>query len=221
MSTKIILFKTHKINLTNLAISQIRENSPDSFYDSCHYNLVQNKFFVLQLNNFAKHIGDVRNMDWSTNTEYLDKCLASEKQLLFGSHDDSQINFLKQYYKSDILTIGINYDIDMYQLLLTNVAEYHIYLLATGQITLSEHDEILLETMDSQNLVKYFANEFDSINLIPKSSFINCDYNILVNDFFDKSKMTDHFNNIGFPFTEESQQYYDQWANSNFLVSSS
>ena len=204
-----------------MAISQIVENSTESFFDSCRYDLVHNKFFVLQLNNFAKNIGDVRNLEWSNNTMYLDKCLESGKKLIFGSHHDSQIDFLKRHYKSDIMTIGINYGEDMYPLLLKNVAEYHIYLLGNGSIQPNENDEILMETLNHHDLVNYYSTEFNSINLVPHSSFVNCDYNIIVNDFLDKSKMADHFRNIGFPFTEESQKYYDQWFSSNSLASSS
>ena len=221
MSTKIILFKTHKINLTNLAISQIVENSPESFYDSCRYTLVHGKSSISQPNNSLKNIGEVRDRDWSTGFDYLDKCLESGKKLIFGSHHDSQINLLKQKYGMDVLTVGINYDEDLYQSLLKNVAEYHVYLLRTGSIDASEKDDILIETLVYGDLVKYYMREFDSINLVPRSSFINCDYNIPVADFFDKQKMSNHFDKIGFPFTKESQSYYDQWLASNSLDFSS
>lgn len=222
MSTKIFLFKTHQINVTNLAVAQIVENSFDSFYNSCRYKLVHNKFFVLQLNDFARNIGEQpRNKDWSNSINYLDNCLASNKKLIFGSHHDSQIDLLKAHYKSEILTIGINYNEDLYPALLKNVAEFHIYSLNTGSIKPSELDDMLMDSMKYQDLVDYYSKEFDTIKLIPKSSFVQCDYNILVNDFLDKDKMSNHFNNMGFPFTKESELYYNQWISSNPLSFSS
>lgn len=215
MSIKIVLFKTYPINFSNLAIAQIIENGIEFFYSPCRYLIDDTKFFTCKNGDFANNLGDVRNIDWTHDLSYIDSCLEHGKILIFGHHDNSQINYLKSVYNTNILTIGINYNEDLYQFLLQNLVECHIHRLHTGIIIPNESDKILLATLSKEKLIEHYINLFDSCNFIPRSSFINCDYNIMINDFTNKLKMTNHFNKLGFPFTEKSQQYYDQWLISN------
>jgi hypothetical protein len=101
--------------------------------------------------------------------------------------------FLKNHFGQCITTVGINYNKDLYPVLLKNVAEHHVWLNSAR------------ETVD------YYIQEFGKINLVPECSINNCDYNILVNDFFDVELLSTHFENLGFPFTPSSQEMYNSW----------
>lgn len=219
MSTKIILFKTYPVNVTNLVIAQLIENAVDSFYSPCRYILTDNKFFTANPGEFANNFSNIRNANWLDSLSYINSCLAYEKTLIFGNHNNSQISYLKSIYKSDILTIGINYNEDLYPALLTNFAEYHVHLLNTGSIVPNDADKMVLTTLTEKQLVSHYIQLFDSNGSIPRSSNFDCDYNITLNDFVDKSKMEYHFCNLGFPFTEESLNYYNHWAKFNSLSS--
>ena len=178
------------------------ENAVDTSYDACQYIIEKNKFITHKtFGSFAQSVCAAakswRELDWS---EILDKLeiqldIASKqnKNIIFGSHRDDQISFLKNHFEQRITTIGINYNQDMYPLLLRNVAEHHVWLNSTAESA------------------EYYIQEFDKINLVPRSSITNCDYNILVNDFFDAGLMSKHFENLGFPFTSISQEMYDTW----------
>ena len=221
MSTKIYLFKTHPINITNLALAQLIENAFGSSYETCSYSLSDNKFFKLTVGNFAQKqtnnpTADFRHIDWSipVNLSNLNQsvelAVAQNKFLIFGNNSNDQIDFLKTYYTNDIVTIGINYNENMYLTLLDNMAKYHIYLL-TNNSNISQLDQELLKTKSSAELIDYYTNAFNQQNLIPRISVIDCDYTILIDDFFNKSVMAKHYINLGVPFTVASEQYYDIW----------
>lgn len=221
MSTKIYLFKTHPINITNLALAQLIENAVGSSYETCSYALIDNKFFKLIVGKFAQKQTDnpsvnFRHIDWSipVNLSNLNQSVelatAQNKFLIFGSNSTNQIDFLKKYYTNDIVTIGINYNENMYLTLLDNMVKYHIYLLNNNS-HISQLDRELFNTKSSAELIDYYTNAFNQQNLIPRTSVIDCDYTILVDDFLNKSVMAKHYNNLGVPFTIASEQYYDTW----------
>ena len=223
MSIKIYLFKTHPINISNLALAQFIENAISKSYGTCQYALKENKFFEqtsgdVANSQFTDPIVGFRTIDWTIpdnlNSLLQMGKLAQDKFLVIGSSLDNQLAFLKTYFNTTILTIGINYNKSSYQLLLKNMAEYHVYLLKNKLIAASELDQELLTTNSIDQLVNYYTTAFDQKNLIPQNSLYLGDYNIDIEDFFNKSKMIDHFNNLNMPFTNDSLKYYDTWLSS-------
>jgi hypothetical protein len=198
----IFLFKTHPINVTNLAQTLFFKNIAHVSYHACEYAIQENKFITHEkfgdlCSSINPNPNNWRELDWSgvlDKLEFqLDIASSQNKIIMFGSHRDDQISLLKRHFGQRITTIGINYNQDMYPLLLRNVAEHHVWLNCTT------------EPAD------YYIQEFDKINLVSRSSITNCDYNILVNDFFDAGLMSKHYENLGFPFTAISQEMYDAW----------
>jgi hypothetical protein len=220
MSTKIYLFKTHPVNISNLALAQFIENSIGKSYGACRYTLKENKFFEQIAGAVAKSqtkdpITGFRTINWNdpTNLNTLIQMvdLAQDKFLIIGSSLNEQITFLKTQFKPNIVTISVNYKESYYQQLLKNMAEYHVYLLKNNPITASTVDQELLLAHSTNQLINYYMLAFDQNNLIPKSNQYFGDYNIDIEDFFNKSKMTDHFSNLNMPFTIDSVNYYDTW----------
>jgi hypothetical protein len=198
----IFLFKTHPINVTNLAQTLFLENAVDTSHEACQYIIEKNKFIThKKFGSFARSIylnnKNWRELDWANALDILESQLdiatKQNKVIIFGSNRDDQIDFLKRHFNHDITTVGINYNQDMYPLLLKNVAEHHVWLNSTVDST------------------EHYIQEFDKMNLVPRSSIINCDYNILVNDFFNFDLMSKHYENLGFPFTLISQEMYNTW----------
>ena len=197
----IFLFKTHPINITNLAQTLFLENTVTVSYNACQY-VIENKFIThKKFGAFAQSINpnneNWRELDWATVLDALesqvDIAAKQNRIIIFGSYRDDQIAFLKNHFGQCITTVGINYNKDLYPVLLKNVAEHHVWLNSAR------------ETVD------YYIQEFGKINLVPECSINNCDYNILVNDFFDVELLSTHFENLGFPFTPSSQEMYNSW----------
>lgn len=221
MSKKIYFLKTHKINITNLVVAQLIKNAGLQCYGPCQYDL-DGKFIRTTLGDFAKSQylitnQEVRYIDWSSNISVLENFSAladnENKFLIFGSHRDDQIDQLKQYYQSDIVTISINYAENMYPFLIKNMAEYHVHLLEHNQIEPLPNDIELLKLNSNNDLVDHYFSEFLNMQLIPISSSNSADHVILVDDLLDKSLMRKHFTAVGLPFTEQSEIFYDQWLN--------
>ena len=197
----IFLFKTHPINLTNLAQTLLLFNAKDNSYEACSYSIDTKFIRHDELGQFAKSMRtdyeSWRYQDWKLSLDILenkiDAAIDKNKTIIFGSHRNDQIYFLKDYFQNKITTIGINYKEDLYDLLLRNVAEYHVYL------------------NSSLESVNFYIDKFHSINFIPKQSITSCDYEIMINDFFNQDKMTEHYKVLGYPFTEQSIQIYKSW----------
>jgi len=111
MSTSIYLFRTHQINISNLALAQALENADDRCFDRCYFTLEDNKFFRVTTGKFVNSYpsADFRIIDWSTMIDSLDLYVTRAKEqkkfLIFGTAREDQINFLKQHFGSDINTI--------------------------------------------------------------------------------------------------------------------
>lgn len=220
MSTLIYLFKTHQINISNLAQAQALENADTQCLDRCYYHLEGNKFFKITLGNFVtSHLttpsDDFRTINWTTlltNLDlYVDQAQQQGKFLISGTVRDDQISFLKQHYGSDILTIDVGYTDAVYQNLLFNLAELHLYRLTNNQLPITDIDQEILKTLSSDQAIYYYVNAFDQQQIIPKSSKSDCDYRIMIDDFTNKSAMSGHFTDIGLPFTAGSESFYDHW----------
>jgi post-segregation antitoxin (ccd killing protein) len=221
MSTLLYLFKTHQINISNLAQAQALENADTASLDRCYYYFEENKFFKINLGALVTtHLktpaSDFRTIDWaetiSSLNSYYERAQQQEKILIIGTARNDQISFLKQYYGSDILTIDVGYTESIYQNLLLNLAELHIHRLTQSPITQSNIDREILESKSTTQAINYYINAFDSQQLIPRSSdSVDTDYRILIDDYTNKLAMANHYRNIELPFTANSESFYDFW----------
>ena len=224
MNFQLYLIKTHRINLTNLFIGMLNLNEKNRAYETCYYELVDDKFFKQCPGGMAKGLvrdpfADFRNFPWSNNIEKLNTLLSisslQNKILTFGNHKAEELIAIKNHCNDKAITIGINYTEDIYPLLLTNVAEYHIWLLKHNRINKNEQDQYNLDHLTYKEQVDYYTHAFNEINLIPRSNIEYLDYNINVEDFFSESKLYNHFANIGINLNNETKQYYRTWQSSS------
>lgn len=156
-------------------------------------NLNKVKLPELELRNAFRYI------PWSENREVLTALTSKDKFQILSTSVDSEVTFIKDFLKDDVVTIGVHYDEDDRDELVRNVAKSHIYSMIMGWIT--PDSEILTEA----EYVKRFPH------LVTESTQASYDYDINFKDFTSKSLMMEHFNNIGLPFTQESEQFYDSW----------
>lgn len=216
MSTSIYLFKTHQINVSNLALAQALENADTKCFDRCHY-IFDDKFLKVVTGDFVNSYPsiDFRTINWSTTINslelYQQRAQQQGKFLIFGTSRDDQLNFLKQHFNDTITTIGINYDDTIYQKLLNNLAEHHLYKLKHNQILVTDHDKQILNSLSDLEAIRHYVNAFDMLALIPESSNTTADYHISIDDFTDKNKMSTHYDNLNIPFTNKSQDFYNEW----------
>lgn len=223
------LFKTHKINLSILPLALAIENNPSQVYKTCRFPLVSNQYVGLEIGELINNSCEdpnknFRYIDWSTNIDYLNQAMdhadVLDQEVIFGTHRDDQLTFLKNYYTDRITTVGVNYDVDTYPTLLASIAQYHVYMLENNIITPNESDQELLSNSSKSILIDHYIKEFDAMNLVPRTSQVDCDININISDFFNKSTMIQHYTNIGITLTPEFDRYYDTWYNNQILHTS-
>lgn len=140
-----------------------------------------------------------RYIPWSENRKVLTELTSKDKFQILSTSVDSEVAFVKDFLKDDVVTVGVHYDEDDRDELVRNIAKSHIYYMAMGWITLDS------EILSEEEYVKRFPH------LVTESTQASYDYNINFKDFTNKSLMMEHFKNIGLPFTEESEQFYDEW----------
>jgi hypothetical protein len=220
MSTKFYFLKTHKINYTNLFVAQLIKNAGPKCYGPCYYSL-DNKFIKTELGEFANYQiqtsgKEVRSIDWSHSLDNLKHSLSladdNRQILIFGNHNAEQLSIIKSLFGADVCTISVNYTKEFYPILLKNVAEYHIHLVNQGLLTPATNEQTLFLTKSPDELIEHFVRKFDSIGLIPTQNLTDADYTVFVEDFVDKIKMGQSFDQLQLPFTQESEQFYDDWV---------
>ena len=219
MHPKIYLFRTHKINLANLFLSMVYHNNKNLAFKPCYYNITGGKFFTVDIGEFADECQTLtqtsfRNINWVEHADklqpFIDQAQQSNQALVFGSHSDEQIDFLKQKFGDDVYTVGVDYNQDLYPTLLKNAAEYHVYLLDTGQIE-SNTSDLELKSLSYQDRVNAYINSFDQINLFPHSSSAPRDYNVNVADFTNQDLMLSHIQNVFGTIDKTTVDYYQLW----------
>jgi hypothetical protein len=223
MSTNLYLFKTHAVNISNLAVSFSILNAKErdkSHQSNCTYKILDNTFFdvkygpLFRIMNTIEPDINFRKINWKYHNQnlepFLNSAMQSKQILIFGSSVSEQLDFFKNQFGSKVFTIGINYDENLYNLLLNYMAKYHYYLLDSDCLEKSDVDTEILQ-LPYASIIDYYSKAFDQLNLIPKSSFYNGDYNINIIDFFSKERMIKHFNNINLPFTDNTLLQYNRW----------
>lgn len=213
----IYLFRTHRINFTNLFLGMLYSDAETIAYGPCTYTVSPDGFFDIVEGSFAKQMCQVpskqfRDIDWSTNIDQLLNVYHNtDKHLIFGSHHVSQIDYLKKKFDRDCVTVALNYTNSDYEFLLRNLAENHVRLLLAGKLQPTVHDTRLMQTSTDQDLVRYYQREFDQLELIPRSVSDNLDYTIDIMDFFNEQKILQHVTNLGFSLSDTVQRYYNYW----------
>lgn len=140
-----------------------------------------------------------RYIPWSKNKSVLTELTSKDKFQILSTSVDSEVAFVKDFLKDDVVTVGVHYDKDDHDELVRNIARSHIYSMVMGWIT--PEDTIC----DEEEYIKRFPH------LVKESTQASYDYDINFKDFTNKPLMMEHFKNIGLPFTEESEQFYDSW----------
>lgn len=216
MSNKLYIVRTHAINLTNLALALILTSEQFKLYYPCEYQITDGKFFNVIPGKFVKDAVasnpnvTFRNINWQQNVSYLDSCL-SKRSVAFGTHRDDQILWLKENYGENAITIGVSYTEFEYPMMLKNLSEYHIHLLQTGHLDMNYKDREQISQLSNIQLIEYYMELFDSMNLIPRTSQPVCDINIPVIDFTNLKIMQAHYNKMSVAFNNSTLTLYQSW----------
>jgi hypothetical protein len=221
---KIYLFKLRPINLYNLPLGLFHLNANTSVYDPCTFNINDQGLIELIPGNFVKHFTNnqpknFRHLDWHPLLPKLVLSIEQAKKknqiITIGTYQPDQLSCLKNTFQSDLISIGVDYDESSYPILLKNLSTQHLFSLRNNLIVGSDHDQELLKSKSTTELIDYYISAFDQLNLIPTSDSNDCDYHINLHDLFDKSAMTSHFINLKYPFTKNSELFYDRWLRAN------
>ena len=149
-------------------------------------------------------LDDLRNgfryIPWSKNSSVLKNIASQDKFQILSTSVDSEVDFVKDFLKDDVVTVGVHYDEDDHIELVRSIARFHIYSLHNGWMT--NNDPTILSEEE------YMEKFSDFVTESTKTSY---DYNIHFKDFTNKTLMMDLFKNIGLPFNEKGEQFYDRW----------
>lgn len=190
-------------------------NAKEFCLDPCEWIIDDSKFLKIVTGKFVDSYAnlsiDFRTINWTDNLNSLDRYLLTAEQqdkiLIHGTSLDDQFNLIKNYFGDRVKTIGVNYTENVYETLLRNVSEYHVYRLNQSSFI----DAVDSELLKTNNPVNEYMKRFDDMMLIPKSSFIESDFPILIDDFVNKNVVLDYFESLGYPFTNQGSEFYDTW----------
>lgn len=220
-TVKLVSANTHKVNVLNLVPYYLMEHSPERWYGCCRgyvdneYPWLSSKSGSLELAIMEKFECNLRSMTWDQHQDFLNQLVESAAQnkqdLFFGSHSHSQLVFLKNFFGNQSFIVALNYQENLYEFLLEDLALVHIHMLKTNAIKANEYDTEAMRTKTPEQLVDHYKLTFDGLNYIPhKSNFVG-DYEIMLDDYFVPERMRQHFDNIGFPIQHTSDNFYKRW----------
>lgn len=217
------LFKTHRINFTNVFFGLLMTDQQDYFCMPCKFKIANDEFLDISpgglVNRLIEDPKSVRNTSWSTSTEVFQKLKNFSNQTVaqswaIGNHSTEEIIFLKNYFQESAITIGILYNKTDYRWLLDNIARHHIFLLNIDPELITLLDKEILSNLSLKQQVRYYANAFDQLDLISKESNDEFfDVNIWVQDLIDLDKMLLHFSKIGVVIKQSTIEYYKPFIN--------
>lgn len=221
MTAKFVSLNAHKVNVLNLIPYQLTEYFSDNWYGGCRAFVADEHPWLRQTSGLLESLTlsrldcGLRHVDWVNNIELLKEIVSqatkNEKDLFFGAHDLSQLEFLKSFFGKNSLIIALNYGTHNYDYLLDDLAKTHIYGLKTGVTRPNEHDVEALNTKNAEQLIDHYKTIFDNICFIPKYCDFHGDYEIPFDDYFSPNRMETHFTNIGLPMTNKESSIYYQW----------
>lgn len=216
MKNKIYIVTAHRANLSNLflALSLIG----NSFFEPCVPYLENNQFIRFRLGKFAHSLEkicqtELRLIDVSNAVTYLDDTL-NNNSCIFGTYNYANLDFLKNQYHNQVVTISINYQANIYTKLLRNIAQEHVHRIAQQIINPADVDQRVAE-LSRDEQIDYYINAFDNLNLLPKQFSKDADYQLNLEDFFEFDKMVAHFKNLELDIVPSSYVFYNSWLNHN------
>jgi hypothetical protein len=218
--SQIFLVKTHNIDLTNILGAVIIKNSPGRWLDICDYQLADKFLEISAAGIMVREQGradttEFRNIGWSTRIsdleDYLDQAQSRGQQLLFGTHDLGEFEKIKNHFRDQLTTMTINYSVQDYPLLLTNVAEYHVYRLRHNQLPCTEVDRELLARFSDRDLIQEYVRRFHHDELIPQSHSVTADWSIDIPELFQEQSLDLRLQELDLGFNESGREFYRQW----------
>lgn len=220
MSVNLYVVKLKPINMFNLPLALLNEALGNRVYDSCKCSIDDVGQIVIDIGKFAHSHSDdpankFRTIDWSTSIDNLETSIADAvsqgKVLLFGTYRQDQIDYLKNHFGDTIVTVGVEYNEDMYPTVLTEFAKKHIALLKTGHITMTEYDSIVMDK-SPDDILSYYYHAFDQQQLVSRTELADCDLMIPLDDFYNIDAMQQHIEQLGILFNTAAVDFYNQWS---------
>jgi hypothetical protein len=215
--TKLVTFKSHKINALNLVPYHLIETCIDQWHGPCrgHIDRESGHLYstpeILEKETVSRFGCTLRNVQWDQHDDYLreitDIARSENKSLFFGTHSQDQLDVLTNIFDGEVLTFALSYSVTDYEQLLENIAEYHVYLLISQKIKSTQVDQEIIR-LPKNDAVKFYKNEFDQLALIPTSYSDDRHYQIPYSDYLNPKAMYQHFSNLGFG---KNYDFYNQW----------
>ena len=219
MSVNLYVVKLKPINIFNLPLALLNAALADQVYDSCSCSIDSDGDIVIDIGKFAHtHSSDpankFRTIDWSEQIADLEISVADAvsqgKVLVFGTYRQDQVTYLKDHFGDTIVTVGIEYNENMYPLVLTEFAKKHIRSLGLGQVAITEYDSNIMDLPFDDRLSHYYQ-AFDQQQLVPRTVLDKCDLVIPLDDFYSFDAMQQHIKKLGILFNTTTIDLYNQW----------
>ena len=219
MSVNLYVVKLKPINIFNLPLALLNAALAERVYDSCSCSIDSDGDIIIDIGKFAHaHSNDptskFRTIDWSEQIADLEISVADAvsqgKVLVFGTYRQDQIDYLKDHFSNAIVTVGVEYNENMYPLVLTEFAKKHIRLLELGQVAVTEYDSNIMDS-SFDNRLSYYYQAFDQQQLVSRTSLDKCDLVISLNDFYSIDAMQQHIKKLGILFNTATIDLYNQW----------
>lgn len=205
-----------------MAILMVDQN--DQLHAPCKFSINENEFLQITPGDFIEDITNnqgtnIRNIDWTSSVSLTAQAKIKSDQLnlqswAIGHHNVDQVNFLKSQWPTEAVTIGILYGRSDYHWLLDNLARYHIFLLNTHQLPITDDDREILDNLTYDNQVSCYTKKFDQCNLIPKEYTDEVfDINVWVSESLDFNRLQLHFSKLGITLKQSTTDYFNLFIN--------
>lgn len=222
MLARLVTFNSHKVNFLNLVPYHITEYYQSQWYGPCRACIISEYPWIrltpgMLERKIIEHFNvGLRHVDWKSHVPLLENIVRDAEKnaqdLFFGSYNYDQLNFLKNFFGNNSLTIGLTYTEKNYDLLLTDIAKKHIYLLHLGNIIPNDQDLEVLKSKTYNQLIEHYKIIFNETNYLPKSCSFSGDYEIPFDDYYHVKKMENHFKNIKLPILDTKKSVYHKWV---------
>lgn len=220
----IYVARTHRVNATNILVALLIESAGSRVHGACYYSISTEGFLDQVPGDFARTMVEdpvlqTRHVDWTQHWPELERYHdQAANNLIFGSHHLEQIEFLKQQFGDQVCTMALNYDQADYDHMVLNMARDHVRLLQNNRLTATVHDQDLTQRLTQPQLIEHYAQEFDSMGLIPTEVQETHDHQVCYRDLFRPARMQRVLEDLGFEFTDRARTYYDYWLSRQILA---
>jgi len=152
-----------------------------------------------------------REVDWSNKIHDLKHFLKKvNKNIIIGSYKPEQLKIIKENIPT--VSIGINYTQQQFKLVVSDVIKIDAITKNKKLANLSKKE------IDDYAEQEYIKNKVFFNRIIPDSFYVKADYNINIEDFYNKHNFIKFIEKIDGKRNKKQIDFYNKWLYNNISI---